>query len=240
MCHRTMTSAYDVSAAAAGDSDMSFICMDCHDYSENHHIVNFVPDRTIYNGFPLIDGQITCLTCHEAHGKKQPAYPKMLRGAPYADRREMYFRCHSMDQNTGLNPHVMFDAERKIRQVHNEPVCLVCHMRVPDQSDAAEQITFKADVAFLCWRCHPPMAGSFFRGRFLAKPSKKTSRYTKKYEGENNVNLPLLNRDRIPCSACHNPHQRRIIQNPVAAAGEDAYAKLRLSKKEISYGCHAN
>jgi hypothetical protein len=62
----------------------------------------------------------------------------------------------------------------------------------------------------------------------------------KKYEGENNVNLPLLNRDRITCSTCHNPHQRGIIQNPIAAAGADAYAKLRLPKKEICYGCHAN
>jgi predicted CXXCH cytochrome family protein len=125
MCHRTLTAAYDASAVAAGDSDMSLICMDCHDYSENHHPVNFVPERTIYNGFPLIDGQIKCLTCHEAHGKKQPSYPKMLRGAPFTDRREMCFRCHSMDQNTYLNPHVMFDAEGKIRQAHNGPVCLV-------------------------------------------------------------------------------------------------------------------
>ena len=240
MCHRTMTSEYDISVIVAGDSEMSLICMDCHDYGENHHPVNIVPNREIYSGFPLIDGQIKCLTCHEAHGTKQPSYPKMLRGAPYTDRREICFKCHDMNEKNDLNPHVMFDAEGKIRQLRNGPICLSCHTHVPDQSNPEKQVTFKADVAFLCWRCHPPMPGSFFRGHFLVKPSSKTSRYMKKYESSSNVTLPLLNRDRITCSTCHNPHQSGVIDNAAAAAGASAYAKLRLSKKEICYGCHEN
>jgi len=68
--------------------------MDCHHYSENHHPVNIVPKKTIPDGFPLYDGRMKCLTCHEAHGNQKRAYPKLLRGAPYKELRDMCFACH--------------------------------------------------------------------------------------------------------------------------------------------------
>lgn len=238
MCHRTSTPEYYDAAMKAGDLDMSAVCMDCHHYSENHHPVNIVPEKTIPDEFPLYDGQMKCLTCHEAHGNQKRSYPKLLRGAPYKDLRDMCFKCHPTDQYTAIDPHTMFDADGKIKQVNGEPVCLVCHAKVPDQSNPKEQITFKADVAFLCWRCHPPMPDNFFAGHFLVKPSHKTARYMKKYGRDNNVTLPLLNRNRITCSTCHNPHERGIIQNAAVAAGADSRARLRLSKSAICSGCH--
>ena len=238
MCHRTSTPEYYEAAMKSGDIDMSAVCMDCHLYSENHHPVNFVPDKAPPAGFPLIDGQMKCLTCHEAHGNQKQAHTNLLRGAPYKDRRDVCFACHSTDQYTDLNPHKMFDADGKIRKVNNESICLVCHIKVPNQSNPKEQITFKADVAFLCWRCHPPMPDNFFTGHFLAKPSKKTFRYMKDKGEENNVSLPLLNRNRVTCSTCHNPHQSGIIKNTAAASGADSQALLRLPKDKICSSCH--
>ncbi|HYQ48613.1 MAG TPA: hypothetical protein VEP69_06070, partial [Thermodesulfovibrionales bacterium] len=68
MCHRTSTPEYYAASMESGDLDMSLVCMDCHHYSENHHPVNIVPQKTIPEGFPLYDGKMKCLTCHEAHG----------------------------------------------------------------------------------------------------------------------------------------------------------------------------
>ena len=238
MCHRTSTPEYYADAMKAGDLDMSAVCMDCHHYSENHHPVNIVPKKTIPDGFPLYDGRMKCLTCHEAHGNQKRAYPKLLRGAPYKELRDMCFACHPTDQYTDLDPHQMLNADGTIRQVNGGPVCLVCHTKVPDHSKPKEQITFKADVAFLCWRCHPPMPDNFFAGHFLVTPSRKTSRYMKKYGKENNATLPLLNRNRITCSTCHNPHQSGVIENAAVAAGADSRGRLRLSKSTICSGCH--
>jgi hypothetical protein len=82
------------------------------------------------------------------------------------------------------------------------------------------------------------MPDNFFAGHYLAKPSKKTYRYMKDYGQANNVSLPLLNRNRITCSTCHNPHQSGIIKNTAAASGADKQALLRMPKDKICSSCH--
>jgi predicted CXXCH cytochrome family protein len=239
MCHRTMSPTLQSTAALSQEADLSEICMDCHHYTENHHPVNFVPEREIDSRYPLIDGQIKCLTCHEAHGKLKKSYPKLLRGAPYEDRREMCFRCHSEDQHIDINPHRMINSDGTIRDINGMPSCLFCHGSVPDQSISDEQITFKADVAFLCWRCHPPMPGEFFRSHYLVKPSRTTERTMKSNERQSGINFPLLNRDRITCSTCHNPHQLGVIQKASVSSGADATARLRVDASQICLTCHS-
>ena len=112
MCHRTPTPAYDEASAVAPELDMSAVCMDCHHFSQNHHPVGFTPEREIDNQFPLYDGEVKCLTCHEAHGRNRLSNPKLLRGAPYADRRAICARCHTLDQDLKFNPHVMTEPDR--------------------------------------------------------------------------------------------------------------------------------
>jgi predicted CXXCH cytochrome family protein len=238
MCHRTMTPAYDEASVPATDLSMSYVCMDCHHYSETHHPIAFAPDRDIDSRFPLYDGEVQCLTCHEAHGANRRSNPKLLRGGPYADRREICARCHAIDQDVKFNPHVMADPDGTILEVNNGPICLVCHVAVPDQKTAPIQVAFRADVAFICWRCHPPMPGSFFNNHFQVKPSRQTLGFMKQRTKEEDLLLPLLNRGRITCSTCHNPHQSGIIRKSSAAVGADSYKKLRLTKELICTGCH--
>ncbi|MBI5074033.1 MAG: cytochrome c3 family protein [Nitrospirae bacterium] len=240
MCHRTSTPAYDEASAVAPDLDMSSVCMDCHHYSETHHPVNFTPDRDIDSRFPLLDGEMQCLTCHEAHGTNRLSNPGLLRGAPYADRREICSRCHTLDLDLSFNPHVMTEPDGTIRVVNNGPICLVCHAAVPDQRATRIQVIFRADVAFICWRCHPPMPASFFNAHFQIKPRRQTLAFMKQHAKEQGVLLPLLNRGRITCSTCHNPHQAGIIVKSAAAVGADSYKKLRLTKGRICTGCHQN
>lgn len=240
MCHRTENPAL-IATVSLTDTDMSQICMDCHHYSENHHPVNFVPDRELDSRYPLINGEVRCLTCHQAHGngKIRKAYPKLLRGSPYTDRREICFGCHFEDQYININPHLMLKNDGSVTEINGKLSCLFCHTVVPDQTNPDEQVTFRADVAFLCWRCHPAMPGEFLNNHFLKKPSKKTDSSMKLYEQRAGIRFPILNRDRITCSTCHNPHQEGVIQNMSVSSGADAVKRLRVEAGQICHVCHS-
>ncbi len=213
-------------------------CLDCHQYRENHHPVDIAPSDPADFPFPLYGGKITCLTCHvEDH---TAGGTKLLRGGPYDDRREICFKCHSQEKFLEIDPHVMLDKEGKVLTVNGKPVCLLCHAVQPDpDKDRTEDVRFRADVAFLCWRCHPPMASpQFFSAHFLAKPSPSMLRFIERKEQEMQVTIPLVPRERITCSTCHNPHQKGVIKYGPSAKGADLPSKLRLQTPTLCFVCH--
>ena len=182
-CHRATDPSSDGSSQAfAGGIDPSSACLDCHHYDVNHHPVNVAPKErsaaALQTGFPLFDGQIRCLTCHQAHAdashNKLRGTSKLLRGGPYPDQRAMCFRCHGQDDYTKINPHKMLTPDGAVREVNGKQVCLLCHTTKPDPAGDPDLVEFRADVAFLCWRCHAPMAGSFLSRHFHVKPKRKT------------------------------------------------------------------
>lgn len=243
-CHRMTPSDISLDRPFPEGIDPSSVCLDCHHYSDNHHPVNFIPQMEFSNPdmatFPLFDGEIRCLTCHKVHGAQGPvAGKKLLRGGPYIYRSEICFLCHDKDLNTRISPHRMLNDQGDTKKVNGESVCLICHAAVPDQkTDDRVDVTFKADIAFLCWRCHPPMANAFFKGHFLVKPKTRTLEYMIKVQAEDGVMLPLQPRDRITCSTCHNPHQKGVISYGPAQAGEDAPARLRMQNGDVCSSCH--
>lgn len=218
--------------------DPSKYCLDCHNYSVNHHPVNFVPVTPVMNSFPLYSGEIKCLTCHEIHGGLQhEGTPRLLRGGPYADRRKICFDCHTREQYAKINPHKMRDNFGNRLVINGESVCLLCHELKPDPSqERANTVLFKADIGFLCWRCHPLMHGDFLDKHFLVSPSNKFLNNMNRPEVREKFTLPLVPRGRITCSTCHNPHQEGIISFEPAAAGADSLHKLR--DDNICEACH--
>jgi predicted CXXCH cytochrome family protein len=163
--------------------------------------------------------------------------PKLLRGRAYNDRRRICFDCHKEDQYTDLDPHIMKDDSGNHRVVNGKPVCLTCHDVEPDPTKAtANTVLFKADIGFLCWRCHPSMHGDFFEQHFLATPSDEFLAYMNRAEIREKFTLPLVPRGRITCSTCHNPHQEGIISFGPAAAGADSSHRLR--DENVCVGCH--
>ena len=204
--------------------DISGSCLGCHDYKENHHPVDVVPVDPANYPFPLYEGKIRCLTCHEIHGGPGKAgTKKLLQGGPYQDRREICFRCHSREAYASIDPHNMLDDQNRVREVNGKPVCLMCHSKIPDPAiDFTEDVRFRADIGFLCWRCHPPMPGEFFDLHFLVTPSAKTLNKMTMAKESRYVILPMVPRGRVTCSTCHNPHQEGVIQRPAAAKGADA------------------
>lgn len=219
-------------------SEPSLTCLDCHDYKENHHPVNFAPNRGAAIPFPLYQGEVRCLSCHEIHGGPAKAgTPKLLRGGPYNDRRTICFKCHNQETYASINPHEMIDAEGKIIELNGKPVCLLCHAVKPDPVvDRTADVRFRADVGFLCWRCHPPMPDSFFGSHFLVKPGENTLKYMHNTEKKEGVILPMVPRGRITCSTCHNPHQKRIMLDKSAAKGADEPHRIRLPY--LCSACH--
>jgi len=156
----------------------------------------------------------------------------------------------------------MLDAEGNVSEVNGRPVCLMCHSSQPDPvMDWTADVSFRADIAFLCWRCHPQMPASFYQRRspaklsiiiyckdcpyctdgyfhkhFLAIPSAKVLDKIKEIEEKLIVTIPLVPRGRITCSTCHNPHQYGVLQHEGAAKGADAIRRLRLPS--ICFACH--
>ncbi len=227
------------SALFAPGTEPSELCLNCHDYAVNHHPVDFVPPDPSRIPFPLFDGKIRCLTCHQIHGGRDGnGTPKLLRGGPYtSDRRQICFRCHSGDEYASINPHLMLDQNRNIRMVNGKPVCLLCHSKVPKpETDYTADVRFRADVGFLCWRCHPPMPDPFFSTHFLVRPSAKMLNDIEQAEIRDSVILPLVPHGRITCSTCHNPHQEGVIRHESAAKGADAPHKLRMTA--LCSACH--
>jgi predicted CXXCH cytochrome family protein len=236
-CHTTEKPQPGAAFFAQG-IDPSSSCPGCHDYQTNHHPLDFAPTDVARFPFPLYRGKVTCLTCHEIHGGPgKEGTPKLLRGGPYEDRRDICFRCHAQEHYASINPHLMLDEGKKFILVNGKPVCLLCHSKMPDpEKDYTENVRFRADVGFLCWRCHPPMPDPFFSTHFLVKPKADTLNSMRLAEEKERVILPMVPRGRITCSTCHNPHQAGVIQHEAAAKGADSKGRLRLPA--LCIACH--
>ncbi len=231
--------AYTQSPRAVGGSapGLSSACLDCHaSYTSNHHPVDFRPADSTKISLPLFRGEIRCLTCHEEDHKGET---NCLRGGPYTERREICFRCHSEGEYEEIDPHVMLDSEGKIVMINGKPVCLVCHAVQPNPvTDRTEDVKFRADVAFLCWRCHAPMVNSVLMNHFRLKPSISQLQYIQEKTRQLEVTIPLVPRQRITCSTCHNPHQEGVIMYQPSARGADSPNKLRLPTPSLCLVCH--
>lgn len=207
-----------------------------HQYRENHHPIDFIPAHTSNFPFPLYSGKVECLTCHvENHMGSQ----YMLRGGPYSNRREICFKCHYEEDYAQIYPHNMLGTNDSIIEVNGKPVCLVCHAKTPDPKvDRTRDVVFRADVAFLCWRCHSLMAQPPLNRHILMKPSANMLRDIEHYEREMEVTIPLVPRERITCSTCHNPHEKGVITYEPSARGADEPQRIRLQSPAICLVCH--
>ncbi len=221
----------------SSEPELSSTCLDCHaSYTSNHHPVNFRPADSSKISLPLFHGEIQCLTCHEEDHK---GGPNCLRNGPYAERREICFRCHSEGEYAAIDPHVMLDSEGKIAKANGKPICLVCHAVQPNPvTDRTEDVKFRADVAFLCWRCHAPMVNSVLMNHFRLKPTISQLQYMQEKTQKLEVTIPLVPRQRITCSTCHNPHQKGVIMHQASAKGADSPNKLRLPTPSLCLVCH--
>ncbi|MDD5773464.1 MAG: cytochrome c3 family protein [bacterium] len=227
-------------------------CMRCHRdefpwRSADFHPINVsadAPGKHKPKNLSLFDGKITCLTCHYAdcrvENKKEVKKTNkiFLRGGPYQYRSDICFECHERDAYVKYNVHDQIDSRGIIR----EGVCLYCHRNQPDRKVRAQKQDFKnliAPMTDLCVRCHRDKVHPGQKDH-IKHASVDMQKRKSVYEIEQNVFLPVDEKENVTCATCHNPHEKGIIPWGAGTKGADEPAKLRLVKKDglLCQVCH--
>lgn len=76
LCHRS----HAMGGAILLNKPLSDLCLDCHPdrKAPGDHIVDVVPSMDV-GGLPLLEGKMTCVTCHDPH---EDPFGRMLRADP--------------------------------------------------------------------------------------------------------------------------------------------------------------
>lgn len=201
---------------ALRNDDVNELCNRCHASGKipgNIHPLKKVPaEIKPPTDWPLADGALTCLTCHEQGHEDQMRRPKLLRGGPYGSSREVCWRCHNQKRFEVSDIHRDINAGRR---------CDFCHAGQPAPGkDTFKTIGFLVDPNLTCNNCHnEPHPGLATHYQTSREPT----------GGKIPPEMPLYKGERMMCATCHNPH-----------VAETASHKLRgvVAGAEICPQCH--
>jgi predicted CXXCH cytochrome family protein len=173
--------------------DVNELCNRCHASGEipgNIHPLKKVPAGiTVPKGWPLAEGALTCLTCHEQGHEDQKRVRKMVRGGPYEKQRDPCWRCH--DRNN-------FKVSDIHKQINEGNRCEFCHAGRPEVGkDTVKTVSFVSDPNLPCVSCHE--ADHEQLASHYGSPRKPPG-------GAVPPELPLYKGERMMCATCHNPH----------------------------------
>lgn len=223
----------------------SLKCLDCHRYEKagDHHPSSIQPGplgktAKIDPDFKLYNGRMVCLTCHQIHTVEdyKRGTRNFLVGGPYEDRREICFRCHFNGKKVKESPH---NGMLKGKLEYNYENCKKCHLgrpkrRAENKWGGRWAVDFRASVAFICWRCHPPMQGEFMNKHYLKRPDDASVGHLL----SGNPVMPLDPIKRITCSTCHEPHEQGVLQAELAVDTRGQRIRKRLRAKPLCIRCH--
>lgn len=193
--------------------------------------------------FPLQDGKIACITCHDVYDQCQPeklnegypGKPMFLRKSSDPKHKDFCFQCHDAFKFEKYNPHKQLNKNGVI----DELKCLYCHAEVPDVTKSEfDDIKLIGNLDMLCDRCHNKMGEQSLHARHVRRPSPKVYASIKQLEVQHGIVLPLNENGGITCATCHNPHQKGVIPDKrEGAKGADEKKRHRLSGN-ICIKCH--
>jgi len=199
--------------------------------------------KRIPNDFPLRNGKIACITCHDIFAqckdsKTNDTFARernFLRGAPYEKLTMLCFKCHNKTKFEKFNPHEQLDEKKEIIALK----CLYCHKKIPDvKKEEFKDVALIGDLEPLCVRCHNQAYKGTLHATHLRKPSAKVLARIKQMEIELGITLPLSDEGKITCATCHNPHEKGVIPaERVGAKGAGEAHKNRLSGN-MCIKCH--
>jgi hypothetical protein len=147
--------------------DATRLCLTCHDgvraTREPHPIGRGFENTSVVapQGWPLAEGKLECLTCHDAllACKKDVRRPErgadFLRSDPSPSLIGFCQQCHVPTGHELHNPHLMLTADGKA----NPNACRYCHSEdMPQEFLSAQQRegqpVLRADEILLCIGCH--------------------------------------------------------------------------------------
>ncbi|MBI5789187.1 MAG: hypothetical protein HZA78_10070 [Candidatus Schekmanbacteria bacterium] len=256
-------------------ADFVKLCNSCHDTSlsrvEEHLVdVKINTDNARFKmppaDFPLPDGKISCITCHDLRLQEQNNLkvkennPMFLRRYPseimqtfeWADseideryrqsRYAMCLNCHVQGSVMAWSPH---KNQIKPNGEINEELCLFCHYEVPDRNIIdRKDWKIRGSLQFQCKNCH--MGKTRFHPirvtHYGNVPPPKIDSQIKSTERVIGLLIPLdkdeQGVERLTCSSCHNAHQKGVLKNETTIKGSDEPNRLRLPGYNICLGCH--
>ncbi len=226
-------------AALRFNGDSVKICNRCHETEfarpDNHPVGVALAEgmeTTKPGTFPLDDGKLSCLTCHDVLSQMKAdvvlkaTNRKFIRGAPYETLSTFCFFCHRQAEYQKTNPHQQLDAGGRII----EERCLFCHQAAPDPLRAKHinDVSFKTTLSQYCVNCHSQQKTAHpARADHLAELPDFLKASVPERARAQHAELPL-DGDRIFCGTCHNPHEKGVIKRREAAAGASEEYFLRL------------
>ncbi len=216
------------------------ICLGCHDgtaaTAEPHSIGGVLggDQFTKPQGWPLVDGRLGCLTCHDVKqgcntsARRSSGTPAFLRGT----RQGFCMNCHKAGDYNKYNPHSMLIEDNTYRLGS----CRFCHLP-----------KFKSMRLGLCRKCHSghvdwtdpghigreisPDMQAYIAARELTGTTTRPSQelITKlKSSGAEPVRLRTSQDGKIVCTSCHNPH----LEGVFPADHRMAYGAMKLTSPD--------
>jgi predicted CXXCH cytochrome family protein len=222
------------------NGDSVKLCNRCHETefarTDIHPVDVILTDamkKIVPGNFPLENGKVTCLTCHDALFQMKDDFarkttnPAFIRGAPYEMLAAFCFLCHRQEEYKKTNPHKQRDEQGN----SIEGRCLFCHQSLPDpvQVKNMGEVTFKSELALYCVNCHPQQKTHHpARANHLIPLPDFLNESLPVRLAALQVELPL-DGERIFCGTCHNPHEKGVIKRKEAGSGAGEEFFLRLN-----------
>lgn len=242
-CHEKTPVKGGSSAYLKFGGDYGRLCR-CHDVSPGAYIhpVDITPTHEkkerIPADFPLENGQVTCITCHDIYlqCQKRLFNRNSLRGAPYSRRTDFCYKCHVQENYEKLDPHHQINDSGELI-IEN---CLICHVEKPDEKHATfKDVKFIGDIEMMCRRCHHIAGNHSGNADHMGlRPSADGLKRIKAMEEKYNTRLPLDENGKMSCITCHNPHEKGVIPDDrPGAKGAGSKNRHRLAEN-LCKECH--
>jgi predicted CXXCH cytochrome family protein len=193
--------------------------------------------------WPLYNGKLSCLTCHDAIPQTYNDFPvkwtnpRFLRGAPYQNKVDFCLTCHPKSKFEKENPHKkQLDAQGNIIKQS----CLTCHEEAPDpdKNNNINTVALRGDS--ICLGCHPEHSAGHrpLKGPIALSSDMLAS--IKKADKERSLKIPFIN-NHMQCGTCHNPHEKGVLrQNDAAYGAGEKYFLRANGEYDLCIICHAD
>lgn len=230
------------------------LCKSCHKNDDHNyiHLVDVpVPNKMLKHmpaKMKAASGakgkKLRCGTCHDTVMQCTPKLfserygnSQFLRGKNPQKRTDFCYQCHDKKAYAKLNPH---DQKSDSGKIYRDK-CLICHVKVPEQQGTKKvkitELRVKKPWYKLCKNCHRVGPHPGDNTRHLVKPSAKVLKRLRMMTPKNQIMFPMEpGTGHVYCATCHNPHERGIIKNKLAAKGADE--KHRLRSNYVCENCH--
>jgi hypothetical protein len=266
VCHRLE----DGRPVSIAPENVDGLCLTCHDgraaVAEVHPIgwPAHGPRTRAPPGWPLVQGRVGCLTCHDIRRHCDPQVQRplsnsaLVRGFDPRSALTTCRQCH-VTEISHLSPHAPLVSGTGQATIADPPhLCGFCHLppyEIPSDGRRRHEATLRDQPTRLCLNCHlmhpdpapgghldKPVPPEMLAASAAGVPG--AGRAGSRPEAPTDPRGPLPLADgRITCSTCHNPHPAGLF--PVdselgarATSLEGAVYALRREAIELCVHCH--